>query len=137
MSTQNVNVARFARNVECALLRRFSNTVIWVHFGNVAKRRFLSDFPSLQNMLEHPVRGPPLLNNGLPDRCLKMLAILFGTANSPIRGPFVIVGLTGRKKFTSLLPLLLLFCRPSSFLIQRRKWDQIFYAATSCSANAW
>ena len=30
---------------------------------------------------------------------LKMLlAILFGTANSPIRGPFVIVGLTGRKK---------------------------------------
>ena len=117
--------------------------VIFIHcehvqvcsFWQCCKMMFFSDFPSLQNMLEHPVRGPPLLNNGLPDRCLKMLAILFGTANSPIRGPFVIVGLTGRKKFTSLLPLLLLFC-PSSFLIQRRKWDQIFYAATSCSANA-
>ena len=113
-----------------------SNATFWVIFKHCAMlQKILSDFPSLQNMLEHPVRGPPLLNNGLPDRCLKMLAILFGTANSPIRGPFVIVGLTGRKKFTSLLPLLLLFC-PSSFLIQRRKWDQIFYAATSCSANA-
>ena len=30
LSTQNVNVARFARNVECDLFLWFSNTVYWV-----------------------------------------------------------------------------------------------------------
>ena len=29
LSTQNVNVARFARNVECDFFGRFSNTVAW------------------------------------------------------------------------------------------------------------
>ena len=29
LSTQNVNVARFARNVECDFFGRFANTVAW------------------------------------------------------------------------------------------------------------